>query len=386
MPIGILNNIASLSAENQLAITNSNLQSTLYQLSSGSRINTGADDAAGLAISNGLQANITALTQSARNANDGVGMLQVADGALAQVTTLLNRAVTLATESSTGTVSDTQRQALQSEFAQIKAEIDRIGGNTTYNGAAVFNGGNTNFNQVAATHTAAGYATAISGTLALKTTGGATIYTTSASDATMGALINDINNSGTGLLATLDGSGHLMVTDALNRGTLPANQLQADFATGTFQVAGAAPTAFANTTNSSSLGIYLSDSTTVGSSTIAVTVGAFSSSNMNGISLAADNLSTSANAKVALTDINNAISQVAALRGQIGASSNRLQSASTVISSQTQNLTAAMNGITAADIPSAVANLTKYSILEQTGISSLAQANQQQQLVLKLLQ
>jgi flagellin len=386
MPIGILNNIASLSAENQLAITNSNLQSTLYQLSSGSRINTGADDAAGLAISNGLQANITALTQSARNANDGVGMLQVADGALAQVTTLLNRAVTLATESSTGTVSDTQRQALQSEFAQIKAEIDRIGGNTTYNGAAVFNGGNTNFNQVAATHTAAGYATATSGTLALKTTGGATIYTTSASDATMGALINDINNSGTGLLATLDGSGHLMVTDALNRGTLPANQLQADFATGTFQVAGAAPTAFANTTNSSSLGIYLSDSTTVGSSTIAVTVGAFSSSNMNGISLAADNLSTSANAKVALTDINNAISQVAALRGQIGASSNRLQSASTVISSQTQNLTAAMNGITAADIPSAVANLTKYSILEQTGISSLAQANQQQQLVLKLLQ
>jgi flagellin len=386
MPIGILNNIASLSAENQLAITNSNLQSTLYQLSSGSRINTGADDAAGLAISNGLQANITALTQSARNANDGVGMLQVADGALAQVTTLLNRAVTLATESSTGTVSDTQRQALQSEFAQIKAEIDRIGGNTTYNGAAVFNGGNTNFNQVAATHTAAGYATAVSGTLALKTTGGATIYTTSASDATMGALINDINNSGTGLLATLDGNGHLMVTDALNRGTLPANQLQADFATGTFQVAGAAPTAFANTTNSSSLGIYLSDSTTVGSSTIAVTVGAFSSSNMNGISLAADNLSTSANAKVALTDINNSISQVAALRGQIGASSNRLQSASTVISSQTQNLTAAMNGITAADIPSAVANLTKYSILEQTGISSLAQANQQQQLVLKLLQ
>lgn len=386
MPIGILNNIASLSAENQLAITNSNLQSTLYQLSSGSRINTGADDAAGLAISNGLQANITALTQSARNANDGVGMLQVADGALAQVTTLLNRAVTLATESSTGTVSDTQRQALQSEFAQIKAEIDRIGGNTTYNGAAVFNGGNTNFNQVAATHTAAGYATAVSGTLVLKTTGGSTIYTTSASDATMGAVISDINNSGTGLLATLDGSGHLMVTDALNRGTSAANQLQADYTTGTFQVAGVAPTAFANTTNSSTLGIYLSDSTTVGSSTISMTVGAFSSSNMNGISLAADNLSTSANAKVALTDINNAISQVAALRGQIGASSNRLQSASTVISSQTQNLTAAMNGITAADIPSAVANLTKYSILEQTGISSLAQANQQQQLILKLLQ
>ena len=81
MALSVLNNIASLSAENQLSITNANLQSTLYQLSSGSRINSGADDAAGLAIANGLQANITALTQSARNANDGVGMLQVADGA-----------------------------------------------------------------------------------------------------------------------------------------------------------------------------------------------------------------------------------------------------------------------------------------------------------------
>src|SRR5579871_3764438 len=148
MPIGILNNIASLSAENQLSITNSSLQNTLYQLSSGSRINNGADDAAGLAIANGLQANITALSQSARNANDGVGMLQVADGALAQVTTLLNRAVTLATESSPGTVSDPQRQALQSEFLQIKAEIDRIGTNTTYNGAQVFAGSGTNYNQV----------------------------------------------------------------------------------------------------------------------------------------------------------------------------------------------------------------------------------------------
>jgi flagellin len=386
MPIGILNNIASLAAENQLSITNNSLQSTLYQLSSGSRINSGADDAAGLAIANGLQANITALTQSARNANDGVGMLQVADGALAQVTTLLNRAVTLATESSTGTVSDTQRQALQSEFAQIKAEVDRIGSNTTYNGAAVFAGGSTNFNQATLTAGAAGYATAASGRLAILSTGGANIYTTTAGLTTVGAVISDINNSGKGLIATLDSSGHLMVTDALNRGTSAANQLSLDYTTGTFQIGGAAPTAVANTTNSSSMGVYLSDSTTVGSSTISVTMSQFSSTNMNGVSLATDDLSTQAGAKSALTDINNAIAQVAALRGQIGASVNRLQSASNVISNQVQNLTSAQNGITAADIPSAVANLTKFTILEQTGISSLAQANQQQQLVLKLLQ
>ena len=138
MALSVLNNIASLAAQNQLTTTNANLQKALFQLSSGSRINSGADDAAGLAIADGLQANITALTQSARNANDGVGELQVADGSLAQVTTLLNRAITLATEAATGTVSDPQRVALDAEYTAIKAEIDRVGSKTNYNGGQVF--------------------------------------------------------------------------------------------------------------------------------------------------------------------------------------------------------------------------------------------------------
>jgi len=143
MALSILNNITALEAENQLNTTQANLQSTLYQLASGSRINSGADDAAGLAIADGLQANITALTQSERNANNGVGQLQVADGALSQVTTLLNRAVTLATESANGTVNSTQRQALQAEYSSIQAEINSIGSNTTFNGTSVFSGSTT---------------------------------------------------------------------------------------------------------------------------------------------------------------------------------------------------------------------------------------------------
>src|SRR5882672_946256 len=138
MALSILNNIPSLAAQNNLTVTGAGLSKTLFRLSSGSRINSGADDAAGLAIADGLHANITALTQSSRNANDGVGKLQVADGALAQVTTLLNRAVTLATEAATGTVSQSQRGALDAEFSAIKSEIDRIGGKTTFNGTAVF--------------------------------------------------------------------------------------------------------------------------------------------------------------------------------------------------------------------------------------------------------
>ena len=125
MALSILNNISSLAAQNQLSVNGSSLQKTLLALSSGSRINSGADDAAGLAIADGLHANVTALTQSARNATDGLGMLQVADGSLAQVTTLLNRAVTIATEAANGTVSTQQQAALDAEFTAIKSEIDR---------------------------------------------------------------------------------------------------------------------------------------------------------------------------------------------------------------------------------------------------------------------
>jgi len=142
MSLSILNNISSLQAQNSLSMTSMNLNTTLEQLSTGQRINSGADDAAGLAIANGLQANVTALTQSVQNASDGVGMLQVADGALSQITTLLNRAVTLATEAATGTVSNAQRTSLDAEFQSITSEINTIGQKTTYNGAAIFTAGN----------------------------------------------------------------------------------------------------------------------------------------------------------------------------------------------------------------------------------------------------
>src|ERR1700683_1365580 len=139
--LSILNNISSLQAENSLNSTQMSLNSTLEQLSTGQRINSGADDPAGLAIANGLQANVTALTQSVQNASDGVGMLQVADGALSQISTLLNQAVSVATESSTGTVSNAQRTSLDNEFQSITSEITTIGNNTTYNGQAIFGSG-----------------------------------------------------------------------------------------------------------------------------------------------------------------------------------------------------------------------------------------------------
>jgi flagellin len=273
MSLSILNNIPALAAQNDLQMTQSSLQTTLVRLASGQRINSGADDAAGLAIANGLQANITALNQSAMNANNGIGALQVADGALAQVTSLLNRAVTLATESSTGTVSDTQRTALNTEYTSIKNEIDQIGQNTTFNSTSVF-----------------------------------TASTTS---------------------------------------------------------------------------VFMSDA--VANSVIAVSVGALSTG-ASGLNLSAGDLSTASDAQSALTDINSAISTIAQTRGTIGASVNRLQAVGNVISSQVQSLTSAEDGIVGANMATEVSNLSKYSILNQTGIAALAQANSVQQGILRLLQ
>jgi flagellin len=139
MSLGILNNLSAVYAENNLNNTNNSLSTVLQQLSSGSKINSGADDAAGLSLVNGLQANQQALTQSRTNATEGVGLLQVADGALSQVTSLLNRAVTLATEASNGTLNSTQDLAANQEYQSILSEVSNIGSTTTYNQEQVFN-------------------------------------------------------------------------------------------------------------------------------------------------------------------------------------------------------------------------------------------------------
>src|SRR5713101_3761722 len=648
MSLSVLNNIASLAAQNQLTITNGNLQKALFQLSSGSRINTGADDAAGLAIADGLHANITALTQSARNANDGVGELQVADGSLAAVTTLLNRSITIATEAATGTVSDPQRIALDAEYTAIKSEIDRVGSKTNYNGGQVFTANTLNVflsdsgatsnstigvttgllsstglslgGAVAATGTltqaagsaavaasdtltggaftasavATGTLTAsdpiatntatvngqtytfvaaltgaanevlVGGTVALSlsnlaaainaTSGGAgvaygsgtlantavtatstatTVVVTAKVNGTAGNGVTTTAAGGTftfGAASTAGGTAGSTVTvggktytfvaalsntatanevissseatgltnlaSAVNAGTgsgstysTPTTQntsVSAGTATattllftalaagtggnfltgaatvGTFGTAnfaggantGAAPVAAAGNTVTVGSQTYTfvtalsttptaneilvgateaaslanlanavnggtGSGATYGSPTVANTsasavatastvvftaltkgltgngiatsetgtANTFGAATLaNGTAGSTNDLLSIADATAALTTINAAIQTVAGLRGSIGATVNRLQSAAGVITNQVQNLTGAEDGVRAADIPSTVATLAKYSILEQTGISALAQANQQQQLVLKLLQ
>ena len=395
MAISLLNNIAALAAQNQLQITQGKLQSTLFQLSSGSRINSGADDAAGLAIANGLQANITALTQSGQNASSGVGSLQVADGALAQVTTLLNRAVTLASESANGTYSAQQRQALDAEYTQIKAEIDSIGSNTNYNGAQVFSATQQSVflsdgvsNSTITMNTGALSSNGILGTAATDTVSGTPIagdkVTVGGHAYTFVAALTATPTADEVLLGSGAQASYANLASAINGG------VGAGTTYGAPTVANTAVSATSNATTAT-----VSATAATGASGNAVTISVTPATG-SPIALShaatltggvdAGNLTNVANATGSLNAINTAIASVASMRGQIGANINRLQAASNVENVQVQNLTAAEDQIMAANIPQQVTNLSEYSILNQSGISALAQANSAQQTILKLLQ
>ena len=580
MALSVLNNIPSLVATNNLAVTNNNLQNTLFQLSSGSRINSGADDPAGLSIANGLQANITALNQSAQNATDGIGQLQVADGALSQVTTLLNRAVTLTTEAANGGLTTNQLSSITNEYNSIMSEISRIGGATNFNGTPVFNsatvtnpnasdsansvavgtaltnadaltlsvGGNnytftpgaaasswvqssntlTNGTQLTAGNSITlngtqfsantiGYTTGAGGltlgtalstggdALTVNYNGHAISYTEVGDSDTLGNLIAAINNTGNqyGVSATISGgnlqisaagtaqgSGNLTVstqnaallTDINGGNTLTSNQtttlselaqqinnssgttnLSATINSGILNVKDTAGNiTVTNNTLSSQLGavnnvstvsdlinwinngagggttglsaslasgttgkldivdnqnrndlsvsdvdtvlggfaaptmsgtqndnVFISDGQVSSSYyTISVPIGPLTTSNIgtNSTTIGTYATITNTNAPQALTAVNSAISDVAEMRGVIGAGINRLNSATNVINTQVQNLTSAQSSIQDANVGQVVSNLSKFQILEQTGISALAQANQNQQAIVKLLQ
>lgn len=211
--LSILNSISSLTAENALSSTQASLQKTLTELSTGLKINSGSDDAAGLSIANGLEANISALTQSSQNASDGVGLLQTADGALSQVTTLLNRAVTLATEASTGGLSTSQATALDTEYQSILTEIGNIGSTTNYNGEAIFGTTSAVFTSDGTTSGSNTTSTAIG---ALTTTA-------------LGLTGTDLTSTATAQTALTDITAAIS-TVAANRGSVGAavNQLTAD--------------------------------------------------------------------------------------------------------------------------------------------------------------
>lgn len=379
MPLTILNNISAQTAENALSNTQANLQKTLTQLSTGMKINSGSDDAAGLSIASGINANIAALTQSQQNASNGVGLLQTADGALSQVTTLLNRAVTLATEGGNSGITASQSGALQTEFASILSEVNQIGQTTNFNGQNVF-----------ASNTPTTF-TSTQGSLATTTALTAGSKTTISDSATGGTFVFTAASGDT--IATLQTA----ITSAVTSGTLSSGTA-GTIVGGQLSIAGAA-TGINVTSNDAALGamnatvpassnslVYISDGSTANSAANTQISTAINSLSASALNLNTNNLSNSSNAQTALTAINAAIQAISAQRGVIGASVNRLTAATNVMKSQVTNLQSATNSIQNADIGQTVANMTQYNVLQSTGMAALQQANQAQQAVLKLVQ
>jgi flagellin len=140
MPIRIFNNIPSLNAQRLLGINNDRLATSVERIASGIRVNRGADDAAGLAISEALRSDIRALRQAVRNANDGISLINVAEGALNEQAGILIRLRELASQAATGTVGSTERQTIQLEFTALRNEIDRIAATTEFNGQLLVDG------------------------------------------------------------------------------------------------------------------------------------------------------------------------------------------------------------------------------------------------------
>ncbi len=427
MALGVLNNLSAIYAENNLNKTNASLQTVLEQLSSGSRINSGADDAAGLSLVNGLAANTAALTQSSTNATEGVGLLQVADGAFSQVTSLLDRAVTLATEASNGTLNTSQEAAANQEYQSILSEINNIGTTTTYNQVQVFTGSVNGVDIYTGDSSVNGSSVdnIYFGTMSSSTLGdsGGSVQQNSkgvfvdlsldaAGVTTTPAKTNNVVAGG--LKFTIEGANG--TTTSYTTSSISVSALIAEInaqkipgVTASFTTAGAVGDAITGTTAATDTGIQitntnpnvtigegataLSDTTSLGvtaldANTAATTTLGYKFS-LNGdasANLAQTDLLSSTDAQTALEALNLAVTYVAGQDGYIGAQINTLNSISQVMSTQQENVVSAQNAIQATDYASATSNMSKYEILSQTGIAALAQANQVQQEVTKLLQ
>ena len=399
MSLGVLNNISAIYAQNNLNQTQASLQNTLTQLSSGTRINSGADDAAGLSLADGLGANAAALTQSATNASSGVGLLQVADGALSQVNNLLNRAVTLATEASNGTLNSSQDAAANQEYQSILTEINNIGSTTSFNGNAVFGSTTAIFSGDAS---AIGSSTDTLGIKALTSSSigdvGGTITAATTANVYTGSAVTTAGTY-TGTLSFQQGTG-TTVTVSLAAGGENTAQIASSInsaniagISATVQTAGGDSSLVINDSGAALTG-GVGGALVLGTATALPTFSLAAGAATNGISytegtgvdLSASQLDNSTDAKGALTSINTAIADVAAQRGYLGSQINTLNSAANVASTEETNVVSAQNNILATNYGQATSDLSKYQILSQTGISALAQANSVQQEVLKLLQ
>ncbi len=399
MAMTINTNVASINAQRNLSLSGSSLSTSMQRLSSGLRVNSAKDDAAGLAISERMKAQSGGLTVAARNANDGISLAQTAEGALGKVGDMLQRVRELAVQSSNATNSTSDREALQAEVTQLVSEIDRVAKTTTFNGTKILDGSFSggvfqvganagdnitvggianakaadlasvtyysatvpNTGIVAANGATPGYDSAVTaGTLMVNGVDIGGLTAAGSADERKGQIVAAINakTADTGVTAFLEGNNFVLRSDKGGTGN-------------GITLAGAG---WAATTT----GLLTTSSTTTAIAGNAA--GAAAAKGIDSI-----DVSTQSNAWLALKKVDSAIDTVNSARADLGALQTRFEKSVENIDIQNENIKAASGRITDADFAVETANLSKAQILQQAGTAMVAQANQLPQSVLSLL-
>ncbi|MGD0785234.1 MAG: flagellin [Sedimentisphaerales bacterium] len=395
--LAIKNNIMAQNAARNLGQSYDNLATSVQRLSSGLRINSAKDDAAGMAVSDLIKADMAVTQQGSRNAQDGISMLQTMEGAMGVIADGLTKMKALAEQAATGSYSSAQRDIMQAEFSEMANEIDRTAGATSFNGITMLNAptgsvsinvGSTttiDINKVDMTKTGLGIAS-----------GG-------------GGIENEISKAG---FASADNT---MITGAAKTFQITFDSGQPDqidietaaFANGTTYTLNQVVTAI-NVASQAAAGydaasaVYTASTGQWNLKLVNKTAGnvsvTFDDANNNAGLLAANFTNTNGTpgagltiggagtgAAAALTAVASAITLQDAARSAFGYKMNRLESTISVLDIQAENLSAAQSRVADVDVATEMTNLTKTQVLAQAGIAMLAQANTLPQMALSLL-
>ena len=373
----IQHNIAAINSYRNLGTNQSGLNKNLEKLSSGYKINRAGDDAAGLAISESMRSQINGLNQAAKNAQDAIGLIQTAEGALTEVHSMLQRLTTLASQSANGTYNTVARGNLQSEVSELLKEIDRIANNTDFNG----------IKPLANTGSAGKMTFQIGPSSAETIVVNSQAMTVSGIQAAVWDAMLGIDREKAAKDEATPGIANLTAKD----GTSGATSVQFKVGSTTITVTLAAATAGPTGTTSQS---YLTSSGIVNAAAFEAQVNRYTSvGNIAGNSTLASALlhsmdisgSSTVVANAAIDTINAAINAVSSYRAKLGAAQNRLEHTVNNLKVTSENITSAESRIRDTDMADEITAFTKNNILLQASQSMLAQSNSVPQSILSLL-
>ena len=376
-------NVSSLNAQRNLSGSQAAYQTALQRLSSGLRINSAKDDAAGLAISQRFTSQINGSDQAARNANDGISLAQTAEGSLSATTDNLQRIRQLAVQSANATNSSSDRAALQTEVSQLKSEIDRVGNSASFNGVKLLDGSSPSFVFQVGANTSSNDTITVSGlqnaTLnGLGSVTAATAQSSAVSGLTTTAIAGDatdyikINGTSVGAIAATGTSGQraAQTVDAINQiATTTGVNAYIDSATNKIVLS-----------SSAAITVAVGGTGATGSGLTAATTTASTTTGLGTL-----DVSSFAGAQLAIQQIDSALGQISGARATLGAVQSRFTSVVTNLQSTSENLSSSRSRIQDTDFAAETANLTRASILQQAGTAILAQANSAPNNVLSLL-